>query len=130
MKKLTLLLLLITYSCGESPKKSESNNSENKVGIQFFLDVKYPDQYENAFIKLREQLSPMANGRDMIIARITERNVMNANYYTLITAKNSEQLKSFLDTVPTTQYHKDYKEKIGLDKGDVKIITTVNVKFK
>jgi len=79
---------------------------------------------------LREQLSPMANGRDMIIARITERNVMNANYYTLITAKNSEQLKTFLDTVPTTQYHKDYKEKIGLDKGDVKIITTVNVEFK
>lgn len=36
MKKLTLLLLLITYSCGESPKKNESNNSENKVGIQFF----------------------------------------------------------------------------------------------
>tara|TARA_B100001093_G_scaffold71973_1_gene62563 strand:- start:433 stop:822 length:390 start_codon:yes stop_codon:yes gene_type:complete len=129
MKKLILLLLTI-HSCAESPKKNESNNSENKVGIQFFLDVKYPDQYENAFIKLREQLSPMANGRDMIIAKITERNVMNANYYTLITAKNSEQLKSFLDTVPTTQYHKDYKEKIGLDKGDVKIITTVNVEFK
>ena len=55
---------------------------------------------------------------------------MNANYYTLITAKNSEQLKSFLDTVPKTQYHKDYKDKIGLENGDVKIITTVNVEFK
>ena len=60
----------------------------------------------------------------------TFRNVMNANYYTLITAKNSEQLKSFLDTVPKTQYHKDYKDKIGLENGDVKIITTVNVEFK
>ena len=106
------------------------NNSENKVGIQFFLDVKYPEQYENAFIKLREQLRLMYTDIDMIIAKITERNVMNANYYTLITAKNSEQLKSFLDTVPKTQYHKDYKDKIGLENGDVKIITTVNVEFK
>ena len=102
----------------------------NKVGMQFFLDVKYPDQYENAFLMLREQLRPMANGADMIIAKISERNVMNANYYTLITAKNSEKLKSLLHTLPTTQYHKDYKEKIGLAKGDVKIITTVNVDFK
>ena len=106
------------------------NNSENKVGIQFFLDVKYPEQYENAFIKLREQLKLMYTDIDMIIAKITERNVMNANYYTLITAKNSEKLKSLLDTLPTTQYHKDYKEKIGLAKGDVKIITTVNIDFK
>ena len=109
---------------------SQSNDSDNKVGMQFFLDVKYPDQYENAFLMLREQLRPMANGADMIIAKISERNVMNANYYTLITAKNSEQLKSFLDTVPKTQYHKDYKDKIGLENGDVKIITTVNVEFK
>ena len=55
---------------------------------------------------------------------------MKANYYTLITAKNSEELKSLLDKVPETQYHKDYKESIGLEKGDVKIITTVNVEFK
>ena len=102
----------------------------NKVGMQFFLDVKYPDQYENAFLMLREQLRRMANGADMIIAKISERNVMNANYYTLITAKNSEQLKSFLDALPKTQYHKDYKDKIGLENGDVKIITTVNVEFK
>ena len=27
---------------------TQSNDSDNKVGIQFFLDVKYPDQYENA----------------------------------------------------------------------------------
>ena len=105
-------------------------NSENKVGIQFFLDVKYPEQYENAFIKLREQLRLMYTDIDMIIAKITERNIMNANYYTLNTAKNSKKLKSLLDTLPTTQYHKDYKEKIGLAKGDVKIITTVNVDFK
>ena len=30
MKKLTLLLLLITYSCGESPKKNKSNKIDNK----------------------------------------------------------------------------------------------------
>ena len=125
MKRLLLILIFITLtSC------KQSNNSENKVGMHFFLDVKYPDQYENAFLNLREQLKPMAKGGDMIIAKISERNVMNANYYTLITGKNSEQLKSFLDTVPKTQYHKEYKDKIGLDKGDVKIVAIVNVEFK
>tara|TARA_B100000945_G_C20106869_1_gene468462 strand:+ start:75 stop:452 length:378 start_codon:yes stop_codon:yes gene_type:complete len=125
MKRLLLILIFITLtSC------KQSNNSENKVGMQFFLDVKYPDQYENAFLNLRNQLKPMAKGGDMIIAKISERNVMNANYYTLITGKNSEQLKSFLDTVPKTQYHKEYKDKIGLDKGDVKIVAIVNVEFK
>ena len=125
MKRLLLILIFITLtSC------KQSNNSENKVGMHFFLDVKYPDQYENAFLNLRNQLKPMAKGGDMIIAKISERNVMNANYYTLITGKNSEQLKSFLDTVPKTQYHKEYKDKIGLDKGDVKIVAIVNVEFK
>lgn len=125
MKRLLLILIFITLtSC------KQSNNSENKVGMQLFLDVKYPDQYENAFLNLRNQLKPMAKGGDMIIAKISERNVMNANYYTLITGKNSEQLKSFLDTVPKTQYHKEYKDKIGLDKGDVKIVAIVNVEFK
>ena len=125
MKKLLLTLILISLtSC------KQSNNSENKVGMQFFLDVKYPKQYENAFLNLREQLKPMAKGGDMIIAKISERNVLNANYYTLITAKNSEQLKSFLDTVPKTKYHKEYIDIIGLDKGDVKIVATVNVEFK
>ena len=125
MKRLLLILIFFTLtSC------KQSNNSENKVGMQFFLDVKYPDQYENAFLNLRNQLKPMAKGGDMIIAKISERNVMNANYYTLITGKNSEQLKSFLDTVPKTQYHKEYKDKIGLDKGDVKIVAIVNVEFK
>ena len=104
--------------------------SENKVGIQFFLDVKYPIQYEKAFQMLSEQLRPILNGGEMIIAKIEERNLMDANYYTLITAKNSEELKSLLDKVPETQYHKDYVEKIGLEKGDVKIISTVNVEFK
>lgn len=125
MKKLLLTLIFISLtSC------KQSNNSENKVGMQFFLDVKYPKQYENAFLNLREQLKPIAKGGDMIIAKISERNVLNANYYTLITAKNSEQLKSFLDTVPKTKYHKEYKDIIGLDKGDVKIVATVNVEFK
>tara|TARA_B100001027_G_C15986755_1_gene206532 strand:- start:167 stop:334 length:168 start_codon:yes stop_codon:yes gene_type:complete len=55
---------------------------------------------------------------------------MNANYSTLITAKNSVQLKSFLDTLLTTQFHKDYKEKIGLAKGDDKIITIFNIELK
>jgi len=66
----------------------------------------------------------------MIIVKITERNVMNANYSTLITAKNSVQLKSFLDSLLTTQFHKDYKEKIGLAKGDDKIITIFNIELK
>tara|TARA_B100001057_G_scaffold484487_1_gene562645 strand:+ start:1593 stop:1793 length:201 start_codon:yes stop_codon:yes gene_type:complete len=66
----------------------------------------------------------------MIIAKNEERNLMGANYYTLITAKNSEELKFLLDKVPETQYNKDYKESIGLEKGDVKIITTVKVEFK
>ena len=125
MKKSLLLFILIALtSC------KQSNNSVNKVGIQFFLDVKYPEQYENAFLNLREQLKPIVKGGDMIIAKISERNVMNANYYTLITAKNSEHLKSLLDTVPKTKYHKEYRDKIGLSEGIVKIITTVNVEFK
>ena len=125
MKKLLLTLIFISLTSCKQP-----NNSENKVGMQFFLDVKYPKQYENAFLNLREQLKPLAKGGDMIIAKILERNVLNANYYTLITAKNSEHLKSFLDTVPKTKYHKEYKDIIGLDKGDVKIVATVNVEFK
>ena len=125
MKKLLLTLIFISLTSCKQP-----NNSENKVGMQFFLDVKYPKQYENAFLNLRKQLKPMAKGGDMIIAKISERNVLNANYYTLITAKNSEHLKSFLDTVPKTKYHKEYKDIIGLDKGDVKIVATVNVEFK
>ena len=104
--------------------------SENKIGIQFFLDVKYPTQYEKAFLKLSEQLRPILNGGEMTIAKIEERNLMNANYYTFITAKNTEELKSLLDKIPETQHHKDYIESIGLEKGDVKIITTVNVEFK
>ena len=104
--------------------------SENKIGIQFFLDVKYPPQYEKAFLKLSDQLRPILNGGEMIIAKIEERNLMDANYYTLITAKNKEELRSLLDKVPETQHHKGYTESIGLEKGDVKIITTVNVEFK
>ena len=123
-KSLSLFIIIALTSC------KQSNNSENKVGIQFFLDVKYPEQYENAFLNLREQLKPIVKGGDMIIAKISERNVMNANYYTLITAKNSEHLKSLLDTVPKTKYHKEYRDKIGLAEGNVKIITTVNVEFK
>lgn len=66
----------------------------------------------------------------MIIVKITERNVMNANYSTLITAKNSVQLKSFLGTPLTTQFYKDYKQKIGLAKGYEKIITIFNIELK
>tara|TARA_B100000945_G_C19890568_1_gene371475 strand:+ start:279 stop:446 length:168 start_codon:yes stop_codon:yes gene_type:complete len=55
---------------------------------------------------------------------------MNANYYTLITGRDIEHLRFIKDTIPKTQYHKDYKVKIGLAKGDVKIISSVSLEFK
>ena len=103
--------------------------SQNKDAIQFLLDVKYLTQYEKAFQKLSEQLRPILNGGEMIIAKIEERNLMDANYYSLITAKNSKEIKSLLDKIPESQYHKEYIECVGLEKEDVKIITTVNVEF-
>ena len=63
----------------------------------------------------------------MIIAKIEERNLMDANYYTLITAKNSEELKSLLDKIPESQYKRIYR--VCWSRRRCKIITTVNVEF-
>tara|TARA_Y100000022_G_scaffold199814_1_gene213234 strand:+ start:2358 stop:2549 length:192 start_codon:yes stop_codon:yes gene_type:complete len=63
------------------------------------------------------------------LQKIEERNLVDANYYSLITAKNSQELKSLLYKIPESQYQKEYRECIGLEKEDVKIITTFNVEF-
>ena len=39
-------------------------------------------------------------------------------------------LPEWIHWIPKTKYHKEYKDIIGLDKGDVKIVATVNVEFK
>ena len=124
MKKIfTIVIFFLFFSC-------DSKRSQNKVGVQFFLDVKYPELYENAFLKLRKQIEPILDGGEMTIAKIHDGEVMNANYYTLIRGKDIEHLRFILDTIPKTQYHKDYKIKIGLEKGDVKIISSASVEFK
>ena len=124
MKKIfTIVIFFLFFSC-------DSKRSQNKVGVQFFLDVKYPELYENAFLKLRKQIEPILDGGKMTIAKIHDGEVMNANYYTLIRGKDIEHLRFILDTIPKTQYHKDYKIKIGLEKGDVKIISSASVEFK
>ena len=124
MKKIfTIVIFFLFFSC-------DSKKSPNKIGVQFFLDVKYPELYENAFLKLRKQIEPILDGGEMTIAKIHDGEVMNANYYTLIRAKDIEHLRFILDTIPKTKYHKDYKIKIGLEKGDVKIISSASVEFK
>ncbi|MFL2600557.1 MAG: hypothetical protein ACJ0PU_00285 [Flavobacteriaceae bacterium] len=124
MKKIfTMVIFFLLFSC-------DSKKPQNKIGVQFFLDVKYPELYENAFLKLRKQIEPILDGGEMTIAKIHDGEVMNANYYTLIRGKDIEHLRFILDTIPKTQYHKDYKIKIGLEKGDVKIISSVSVEFK
>ena len=77
--------------------------------MQFTFDVKYPELYENAFLKLRKQIKPILDGGEMTIAKIHDGEVMNANYYTLIMAKDIEHLRFILDTIPKTQYHEDYQ---------------------
>ena len=124
MKKIFLgLILFIFFRC-------DSKKPQNKIGVQFFLDVKYPELYEKAFVKLRKQIEPILDGGKMTIVKIHDGEVMNANYYTLITAEDIKHLRFILDTIPKTQYHKDYKVKIGLEKGDVKIISSASVEFK
>ena len=124
MKKIFLIVIFSLFF------RCDIKKPENKIGVQFFLDVKYPELYENAFFKLRKQIKPILDGGEMTIAKIHDGEVMNANYYTLIMAKDIDHLRFILDTIPKTQYHKDYKVKIGLEKGDVKIISSASVEFK
>ncbi len=124
MRKISSILILFLFF------RCDSIKTKNKIGVQFFLDVKYPELYENAFLKLRKQIEPILDGGEMIMAKIHDGEVMNANYYTLIKAKDIEHLRFILDTIPKTQYHKDYKIKIGLEKGYVKIISSASVEFK
>ena len=50
MKKIFLILILFLFF------RCDSKKPQNKIGVQFFLDVKYPELYENAFLKLRKQI--------------------------------------------------------------------------
>ena len=65
MKTIISILIFFVCSYGYSQdyvvQFKESTNSENKVGIQFFLDVKYPDLYEKAYQEYRNNLSSILN---------------------------------------------------------------------
>tara|TARA_B100000686_G_scaffold355191_1_gene470846 strand:+ start:6738 stop:7106 length:369 start_codon:yes stop_codon:yes gene_type:complete len=122
MKKL-LLLLIILFGCS-------TQSSKNKVGMQFLLDVKYPQKYENAYQEYRENIAPILNGAEMYIAKIDGNGVQGANYINLVTAKNEEHLNSVLEEVLKSKYHSEYHLKIGKEKGDVIVISTVRFEFK
>ena len=79
--------------------------------MQFFFDVKYPELYENAFLKLRKQIKPILDGGEMTIAKIHDGEVMNANYYTLIMAKDIEHLRFILIQYPKLNITKTIKLK-------------------
>ena len=134
MKTLISILIFIIsiygYSQDSVVRFKESINSENKVGIQFFLDVKYPEIYEKAYREYRDNLYPILDGASMSMAKI-DRNILgNINYINIVIAKNNEHLDALLEKVSNSDYHKKYHLSIGLDKGDVKVISKVRFELQ
>jgi len=127
MKTIISILIFFVCSYGYSQdyvvQFKESINSENKVGIQFFLDVKYPDLYEKAYQEYRNNLSSILNGAEMHIAKIDGLILENINYINIVTAKNKEHLNNLLNNVSKSEYHQNYHKKIRLDKGDVRVVS-------
>lgn len=144
MKNFFLLVLtsLTLYSCisikfpdsikADIKLEDENDNIKHnhKVGMQFLLDVKYPDIYEKAYQDYRDNLSSILNDATMSIAKIDGKILGNANYINVVTAKNKEHLDTLLDRVSKSEYHKKYHLDIGLDKGDVKVISVAKFEFK
>ena len=144
MKNIFLVVLssLTFYSCisvkfpdsiNADIKVEDENDSikfNHKVGIQFLLAVKYPDIYEKAYLEYRDNLSSILSGATMSMAKVEGNILKNVNYINIVTAKNKEYIDILLDKVSKSEYHKKYHLNIGLDKGDVKVISAAKFEFK
>ena len=73
MKNIFLILILFLFF------RCDSKKPQNKIGVQFFLDVKYPELYENAFIKLR---MPFTSDE----AKALNQDIFETIYYASLTA--------------------------------------------
>jgi len=133
IKKLFLLSFLFiscNFNNNEIIYEIDDIESKNKVGIQFFLDVRYPEIYEKAYREYRDNLYPILDGASMYMAKI-DRNILgNSNYINIVIAKNNEHLDTLLEKVSNSDYHKKYHLSIGLDKGDVKVISIVRFELQ
>ena len=122
---LSFLLIGCNFNNNDIIHENDDIEPKNKVGIQFFLDVKYPEIYEKAYREYRDNLYPILDGASMSMAKI-DRNILgNINYINIVIAKNNEHLDALLEKVSNSDYHKKYHLSIGLDKGDVKVISKV-----
>ena len=122
MKKI-IFVFILTFAC-------YAQEPANKAGIQFFLNVKYPNQYEKAYQEYRNNLFSILNGAEMHLAKIDGEILDNVNYINIVIAKNKEHLDSLLKSVLKSEYHQKYHLKIGLDKGDVKVISVAKFELK
>ena len=133
IKKLFLLSFLFiscNFNSNEITYVNDDIDFKNKVGIQFFLDVRYPEIYEKAYREYRDNLYPILDGASMYMAKI-DRNILgNSNYINIVIAKNNEHLDTLLEKVSNSDYHKKYHLSIGLDKGDVKVISIVRFELQ
>ena len=133
IKKLFLLSFLFiscNFNSNEITYVNDDIDFKNKVGIQFFLDVRYPEIYEKAYREYRDNLYPILDGASMYMAKI-DRNILgNSNYINIVIAKNNEHLDTLLEKVSNSDYHKEYHLSIGLDKGDVKVISIVRFELQ
>ena len=127
---LSLLLIGCNFNNNDTIHENDDIESKNKVGIQFFLDVRYPEIYEKAYREYRDNLYPILDGASMSMAKI-DRNILgNINYINIVIAKNNEHLDALLEKVSNSDYHKKYHLSIGLDKGDVKVISKVRFELQ
>ena len=127
---LSFLLIGCNFNNNDIIHENDDIEPKNKVGIQFFLDVKYPEIYEKAYREYRDNLYPILDGASMYMAKI-DRNILgNSNYINIVIAKNNEHLDTLLEKVSNSDYHKEYHLSIGLDKGDVKVISVVRFELQ
>ena len=124
MKKI-IFVFILTFAFG-----CNALEPANKAGIQFFLNVKYPNQYEKAYQEYRKNLFSILNGAEMHLAKIDGEILDNVNYINIVIAKNKEHLDSLLKNVSKSEYHQKYHLKIGLDEGDVKVISVAKFELK
>tara|TARA_B100000963_G_scaffold169489_1_gene147423 strand:+ start:1865 stop:2200 length:336 start_codon:yes stop_codon:yes gene_type:complete len=110
--------------------ESANNETKNKAGIQFFLDVKYPEIYEKAYKEYRDNLYPILDGASMSMAKIDRNIIGNTNYINIVIAKNNVHLDTLLEKVSNSDHHKKYHSSIGLDNGDVKVISILRFELQ
>ena len=130
MKKILLLSFFVFFGCSKNTMESANNETKNKAGIQFFLDVKYPEIYEKAYKEYRDNLYPILDGASMSMAKIDRNIIGNTNYINIVIAKNNAHLDTLLEKVSNSDHHKKYHSSIGLDNGDVKVISILRFELQ